>query len=162
DLGGSAKGEKPRPLGYGVRAVHDERPESAARFSRSGNVAAAVLPLPLPQPPSRTAANVSGRVRVMHVLPGRARQGRRARSPQGRVHGGPARPASREHGPTATLEPVREGGGRRSAAGREATRQSPMQTDFSSVYISTPTRPCSRPKPDCLKPPNGMFASTGP
>ena len=37
-----------------------------------------------------------------------------------------------------------------------------MHTDFSSVYISMPTRPCSRPKPECLKPPNGMFASTGP
>jgi len=35
-----------------------------------------------------------------------------------------------------------------------------MQTDFISVHISTATRPCSRPNPDCLKPPKGMLGST--
>ena len=35
-----------------------------------------------------------------------------------------------------------------------------MQTDLISVYISMTDRPCSRPKPDCLKPPNGMAGST--
>src|ERR1700733_5066634 len=35
-----------------------------------------------------------------------------------------------------------------------------MQTDLTSVYMSMAIRPCSRPMPDCLKPPNGMLGST--
>ena len=33
--------------------------------------------------------------------------------------------------------------------------QSPIATDFTSVYTSMPILPFSRPQPDCLKPPKG-------
>jgi hypothetical protein len=35
----------------------------------------------------------------------------------------------------------------------------PTKSDFGSKYASMPKAPFSRPRPDCLKPPNGAFGS---